>query len=187
LNEARAQLNDIFSAPDYSWKHPTVSGWDWFSFLKQWGGGVSSSLLWMVFWTFLGACAAVILFWLLRHWWIHRAIRARNEEQLQENPDLLCEAEQWARKGDTRQAVRLLYHFVLSVSSMRGKLKLAPAKTNGEYRREMEATWPDKAGTFQALSRKFDEVWYGGDAPACEEVNSYRLNAIQFSEEEGTV
>ena len=73
--------------------------------------------------------------------------------------DLAALAEQAAREGRFREAVRYLYLRTLQLLSARGRIRWALDKTNREYAAELRGS--DLEGPFVAVTRIFDRAWYG--------------------------
>jgi hypothetical protein len=85
-------------------------------------------------------------------------------------------AEELARAGDFRAAVRALYLAVLSRLHHQHLLSYEPTRTNGEYVRQVrlaEGAPPDLHVPFEHLTTLFEARWYGegacaaGDYAAC--------------------
>jgi hypothetical protein len=87
-------------------------------------------------------------------------------------PVLWRQAEQLARAGRHREAVRALYLAVLSHLHARRLLRYEPTRTNGEYVRQVRlaaAAPPALAEPFEQLTRCFEAVWYGGGPAAADD------------------
>src|SRR5262245_57620461 len=74
--------------------------------------------------------------------------------------EILARANELARQGDYRSAIRRAYIALLYELELRGKLRLHRSKTNRDYleaiRRE-QAIFP----VFSTMTRTFETVWYG--------------------------
>ncbi|MCI0661080.1 MAG: DUF4129 domain-containing protein [Acidobacteria bacterium] len=74
--------------------------------------------------------------------------------------EILARANELARQGDYRSAIRRAYIALLYELELRGKLRLHRSKTNRDYleaiRRE-QALFP----VFSTMTRTFETVWYG--------------------------
>jgi hypothetical protein len=90
----------------------------------------------------------------------------------QSSPVLWRQAEELARAGKHREAVRVLYLAVLSFLHGHGLLRYETTRTNGEYVRQVRLAPqapPGLAEPFAQLTREFEALWYGGrDAAAGE-------------------
>jgi hypothetical protein len=87
----------------------------------------------------------------------------RPDEQLA--PVLWRQAEDLARAGQHREAVRALYLAVLSLLHSQRLLRYEPTRTNGEYVRQVRLAPQAPAGLvdpFESLTRRFESLWYGG-------------------------
>lgn len=74
--------------------------------------------------------------------------------------DLLAEAEQWAREGDPRAAIRKAYIATLCELGDRKILPLAGHKTNRDYLRDTQPH-PTLYNEMQPLTFNFERHWYG--------------------------
>jgi hypothetical protein len=87
-------------------------------------------------------------------------------------PVLWRQAEELARAGRHREAVRVLYLAVLSFLHGHGLLRYEPTRTNGEYVRQVRLAPhapPGLAEPFAQLTREFEVVWYGGGEAAADD------------------
>jgi hypothetical protein len=83
----------------------------------------------------------------------------------QPSPVLWRQAEELARAGRHREAVRVLYLAVLSFLHGHGLLRYESTRTNGEYVRQVRLAPhapPGLAEPFAQLTQEFEVVWYGG-------------------------
>jgi hypothetical protein len=90
----------------------------------------------------------------------------------QPSPVLWRQAEELARKGQHRPAVRALYLAVLSLLHSQRLVRYETTRTNGEYIRQVRLALdapPGLAEPFERLTRNFEQLWYGGtDAGAAD-------------------
>jgi hypothetical protein len=85
----------------------------------------------------------------------------------QPSPVLWRQAEDLARAGKHREAVRALYLAVLSLLHGQRLLRYETTRTNGEYVRQVRLAPQAPAGLaepFALLTRQFEVLWYGGSA-----------------------
>ena len=74
--------------------------------------------------------------------------------------ELLTKANELARQGDFRSAIRRAYIALLCDLEQRGKVHLHRAKTNRDYLDELK---PEQSlyPTFSVMTGAFEHVWYG--------------------------
>jgi len=99
------------------------------------------------------------------------------------------QAEELARAGQFKEAVRALYHAVLSLLHRQHLLRYETTRTNGEYLREvrLEANAPvGLPEPFERLTRRFDLLWYGDREGTAVEYSSCRELAEEIRQEAGT-
>jgi hypothetical protein len=85
------------------------------------------------------------------------------EEHLHET-DLDALVAEAVQAGDHRRAVRLLFLQVLRALAEAGRIDWDPAKTNRAYVRELAAAEEEEdagADELEALTHRFERVWYG--------------------------
>lgn len=100
----------------------------------------------------------------------------------QSAPVLWRQAEEFARGGRYREAVRSLYLAVLSHLHGRALLRYEPTRTNGEYVRQVRlapGAPAELAEPFEDLTGRFEAVWYGGAVAAEADFHSCRELAEQ--------
>lgn len=96
-------------------------------------------------------------------------------EELPENAtaaDLLANANQLARAGDFRSAIRRAYIAMLCELEQRGKVRLHRSKTNRDYLDELkpqQSLYP----TFSVMTGAFEHVWYGHETATENEFNDF--------------
>lgn len=94
--------------------------------------------------------------------------------------DLLSEAEQLARAGDLRGAMRKAYIAVLCELGERKLLRLAPHKTNRDYLRALR----DQARLFnsvQPLTNAYERHWYGLTPASDADWSEFRTKANEVT------
>lgn len=85
----------------------------------------------------------------------------------QSSRDLLSEAEQLAREGKLRAAIRKAYIALLLELSDRNAISLAQNKTNHDYLRSVQHA-PKLYANLSGITDSFERHWYG-ESPATEE------------------
>jgi hypothetical protein len=131
--------------------------------------------------------------------WLRRRPRvARHQAQTGTQPDqtdavpapheqpptlLLRQAEELARVGKFNEAVRTLYHAVLSLLHRRQLLRCEPTRTNGEYVSQVclaPQAPPELHEVFESLTRRFDSLWYGEQGCGPEDFAQCRQQALEI-------
>ncbi len=86
--------------------------------------------------------------------------------------DLLKNANELARQGDFRSAIRRAYIALLCELEQRGKVRLHRAKTNRDYLDEVK---PERSlyPTFSVMTGAFEHVWYGHELATESEFNDF--------------
>jgi len=86
--------------------------------------------------------------------------------------DLLTRANELARQGDFRGAIRRAYIALLCDLEQRGKVRLHRAKTNRDYLDELK---PERSlyPTFSVMTGAFEHVWYGHELATESEFNDF--------------
>ena len=86
--------------------------------------------------------------------------------------DLLNNANELARQGDFRSAIRRAYIALLCELEQRGKVRLHRAKTNRDYLDELK---PERSlyPTFSVMTGAFEHVWYGHELATESEFNDF--------------
>lgn len=86
--------------------------------------------------------------------------------------DLLNNANQLARAGDFRSAIRRAYIALLCELEQRGNVRLHRSKTNRDYLEELrpqQMLYP----TFSVMTSAFEHVWYGQEPASETEFNDF--------------
>lgn len=86
--------------------------------------------------------------------------------------DLLHNANQLARAGDFRSAIRRTYIALLCDLEQRGKVRLHRSKTNRDYLDELKPQ-PSLYPTFSVMTSAFEHVWYGQEPATETEFNDF--------------
>lgn len=175
--DAIQSLQDILSRPPFAAVEPPEEGaWDW---LLQWiedllerllapvfdvGTGTGSVLGWIVI-AICGLLLAGVLLYLFLN--MRRALTAEAQATAPDDYEAgltaataLQQANDLARGGDYRTAVRYLYLSSLLWLDERGLLRYDRALTNREYLKNL-ADNPQLRSQLQPIVETFDQVWYG--------------------------
>jgi hypothetical protein len=86
--------------------------------------------------------------------------------------ELLTRANELARQGDFRSAIRRAYIALLCELEQRGKVRLHRAKTNRDYLDEVK---PERSlyPTFSVMTGAFEHIWYGHEPATESEFNDF--------------
>ncbi len=134
----------------------------------------------MVRWLSIAFLALIVASVIARVAWLwiqeRRALRQLERmtgARLVNGEDPLVEARRAADRGDHTVASHLLYRALLVRLSAREKLRLHPAKTAGDYARELHARESVLATPFRRFARAYERAVYGTAA-----VNSATWNEL---------
>lgn len=189
--EVEAALAEVLARPEYA---PTeapllyrwvTAGLAWLGerlgpvLRRLWPGIDLDNPAWETFgWALLGLGAIIGL--ALVAYLVHLAVRAfrrRRRAARRERAAVAAPvtAEDWeararaaAAREEWRAAAMALYQAVLLRLSGAGALTLDRAKTPGDYRRDLRQGDGQLATRFEAFTRWFERVAYGGDEPGAE-------------------
>ncbi len=159
-----------------------------------------------IFWMVLGGIALAVVAALLWAWWKQRSDLPAQAKPPEETAKLPAEApapapqeqtptawfrqaEELARAGQFKEAVRALFHAILSLLHRQQLLRCAATRTNGEYLREIRLAANAPAGLpepFERLTRRFDRLWYGDREGTTMEYSSCRELAEEVRQAAGT-
>ncbi|SFJ49986.1 DUF4129 domain-containing protein [Thermoflavimicrobium dichotomicum] len=164
LQEAKRQLQEILSRPEF--RRKSIDGnvldpensWD----LSPSSFDLPPEWIWGIY-IFLGVFLLACLLFGIYMWWNRFRFKEKDATKTDHPSAMhwLNEAKAYAGQGNYRLATRALFHYLLSFLAERRKIHLDPAKTNGDYRKEVEANWPIQAPAFSSVVAQFDETWYG--------------------------
>jgi hypothetical protein len=127
------------------------------------------------------AAASLALGKMMRRWRLRREkekdedMREVLGEELDDDVtanELLTRANELARQGDFRGAIRRAYIALLCDLEQRGKVRLHRAKTNRDYLDELK---PERSlyPTFSVMTGAFEHVWYGHELATESEFNDF--------------
>ena len=129
----------------------------------------------------LGVAALLVLFVVVR---ALVAARARDDRagsarrrrgSVASSGDAWLAAEAFAKDGHYEDAAHALYRAVIQAVGARERLRLDPAKTSGDYTRELRRRGAPSVAPFRSFIARFDVVVYGhrpADAVAFEELQA---------------
>src|SRR4051794_4281797 len=84
------------------------------------------------------------------------------------------DAEEHARAGRWREAVRCRYRALVGDLARRGLLDEIPGRTTGEERAELAVAAPAVAPSFARATDLFDQAWYGQAAVGADDDERFR-------------
>ncbi|HEX4820190.1 MAG TPA: DUF4129 domain-containing protein [Acidimicrobiales bacterium] len=98
--------------------------------------------------------------------------------------DWRTDAERFEAAGQWREAMRARYRELVTALVEARVLADLPGRTTGEYLAEYAAARPAGRDAFEALTRLFEGVWYGGVTTGAQENEQFRrlANAARSSE-----
>ena len=176
-------LHEVYSQPEFAGHAVRPDAW---TLIRQWiAAGLQRLLEWLNSFRAMQE-ARPVLFWIIVAWLaisgvallVHliytsgAAFTLGREERSGDASegglraphgasDWEAEARRAAAEGRLRDAALALYHALLLRLDARGALRFDPAKTPGDYRREVRAH-PEVAPPFTAFLRGFEPVAFGG-------------------------
>lgn len=134
----------------------------------------------------LGAVGALVLVVIVR---LVVAARARDVEALATAyggratlaDDPWQQADRLAAAGQFEEAAHAMYRGVLSGLARRERVRLDPAKTSGDYARELRRRGAPSYGAFRTFVRRFDVAVYGYGGCTADSVAELRQLAQPFA------
>jgi len=88
--------------------------------------------------------------------------------------DWRSDAERFEAAGEWREAMRARYRELVAALVEERVLADVPGRTTGEYLSEYTAARPEGGAAFEALTRLFEGVWYGGADTGAEDNERFR-------------
>jgi hypothetical protein len=158
--------------------------------IREWFGGLWPNVslspqfvgfIKVLFYVVLGGLLILIIILLLRRIGkISLSLRNRAEELPRSEPDRLGnsqelqeEAGRYAKEGNYRYAVRLLYIALLVYLDEKGKIEYNPTQTNSEYLWRA-SEYSSLYGLLKVLTTAFERYWYGLVRPNAQEYHQFR-------------
>lgn len=128
------------------------------------GGGGGSLVAWVVLLLAVAGIVALVVMRVRRGPVVRVEARRVVIDRSREPSDWRAEADDHARHGRFRDAVRCRYRALVGDLARRGLLDEIPGRTTGEERSQLRTTVPAAAAEFTDATELFDRAWYG-DAP----------------------
>ena len=173
---SRQRLQRILARSEFDWEKKStwwsrlwrrITDWWWRLF---YGGIVRKGGRW-IFYGIMGLGAALLLFFMLRVL-LHKPraagrseagkdASARGHGARRQEEWWRGQAEKAVRAGRLREALRCLYMALLHSLDKAGLIRLAQAKTNWDYRREIRDSRQGPIRAFDAFTALYERKWYG--------------------------
>lgn len=135
-------------------------------------------------WFAIGLAALVVLLIVARMTMSAMArdevVRARRRHAVASGEDPWSAAERLAAAGRYEEAAHALYRGVLLSLSVTERVRLDPAKTSGDYARELRRRGSSAYAPFRAFARRFDVAVYGNGARDAALIDDLRRLASGF-------
>jgi hypothetical protein len=143
--------------------------------LRAFGGGGSGSLIaWGILALVVAGLVALIVMRVRRGPVAKVVARHVVIDRSREPSDWRLEAEEHARHGRFRDALRCRYRALVGDLARRGLLDEIPGRTTGEERGQLRATAPVAASEFTDATDLFDRAWYGDEPTGVTEDERFR-------------
>lgn len=133
----------------------------------------------------VGLIALVALFVVVRFLMLARARdestggpRARRSAAQSDDPWML--AERLVAEGRHEEAAHALYRAVIAAIVRSERLRMDPAKTSGDYARDLRRRGASSHAAFRAFTRRFDDVVYGNAGATAGHLDELRLLSSPF-------
>jgi uncharacterized protein YggT (Ycf19 family) len=138
------------------------------------GGGGGSLIAWLILVLVVAGIVALVVVRVRRGPVVWVAARSVVVDRSREPADWRAEADDHARHGRFRDALRCRYRALVGDLARRGLLDEIPGRTTGEEREQLRATAPVAASEFGDATDLFDRVWYGDEPTGAGEDDRFR-------------
>ncbi len=85
-----------------------------------------------------------------------------------------AEADAHEAAGRWRPGLRCRYRALVADLAARGLVEEVPGRTTGEYRRQVDAGYPEVAPAFDGATSLFEGAWYGGRSTGADDAARFR-------------
>ena len=141
------------------------------------GGGAGSLVAWVIL-ALLVAGIVVLVVVRVRRGPVARVAQHRVViDRSREPADWRAEADEHARHGRYRDALRCRYRALVGDLARLGLLDEIPGRTTGEERGQLRATAPVAAPDFTDATELFDRTWYGDEPTGPNQDDRFRALA----------
>jgi Domain of unknown function (DUF4129) len=138
------------------------------------GGGGGSLIAWLILALVVAGAVALVVVRVRRGPVVRLAARSVVVDRSREPADWRAEADEHARHGRFRDALRCRYRALVGDLARRGLLDEIPGRTTGEERDQLRATAPVAANEFGVATDLFDRAWYGDEPTGSGEDDRFR-------------
>jgi hypothetical protein len=138
------------------------------------GGGSGSFIAWVILALVVLGIAALIVVRVRRGPVVVVTARHVVIDRSREPSDWRTEADEHARHGRFRDALRCRYRALVGDLARRGLLDEIPGRTTGEERGQLRTTAPVAAPEFTDATDLFDRAWYGDEPTGAGEDDRFR-------------
>jgi hypothetical protein len=138
------------------------------------GGGSGSLLAWAILALVVAGIVALIVVRVRRGPVAKVVARHVVIDRSREPSDWRTEADEHARHGRFRDALRCRYRALVGDLARRGLLDEIPGRTTGEERGQLRTTAPVAAPEFTDATDLFDRAWYGDEPTGASEDDRFR-------------
>jgi hypothetical protein len=138
------------------------------------GGGGGSLFAWVILLLVVGGVVALIVLRVRRGPVVKVEARHVVIDRSREPSDWRTEADEHARHGRFRDALRCRYRALVGDLARRGLLDEIPGRTTGEERGQLRTTAPVAAPEFTDATDLFDRAWYGDEPTGAIEDDRFR-------------
>jgi hypothetical protein len=183
---ARDAARQILSREEFKppAKNPIRRALDWLfeklgqlieKLLSAFGGGGGGSLVaWVILALVIGGIVTLIVLRVRRGPVVTVAARHVVIDRSREPSDWRAEADEHARHGRFRDALRCRYRALVGDLARRGLLDEIPGRTTGEERGQLRTNAPVAAPEFTDATDMFDRAWYGDEPTGADEDERFR-------------
>ncbi|MBD1371517.1 DUF4129 domain-containing protein [Hazenella sp. IB182357] len=139
-----------------------------------------------IMWSILGILIIAFLVWLVTRWWFTRQEwKDTSDKQVHRDTDWRAQALTYVKEGKYNLGVMAWFKWSLTFLANEQKLNLKSNKTNGDYRKELKNSWPEKSTSFSAITAQFERVKYGESPVNEQEYAAYSHHLDALTEKEG--
>ena len=138
------------------------------------GGGGGSLVAWVILALVVAGIVWLIVLRIRRGPVVTVAARHVVIDRSREPSDWRAEADEHARHGRFRDALRCRYRALVGDLARRGLLDEIPGRTTGEERGQLRTTAPVAAPEFTDAIDLFDRAWYGDEPTGAGEDDRFR-------------
>jgi hypothetical protein len=189
VGRGRDAAREILARPEFKppQKNPVRQAIDWLfdklgrlidKLLSVFGGGGGGSFVaWALLALVVAGIVLLVVFRIRRGPVVRPEARTVVVDHSREPSDWRAEADEHARRGRFRDALRCRYRALVGDLARRGLLDEIPGRTTGEERGQLRTTAPVVAAEFTDATDLFDRAWYGDEPTGAGEDDRFRVLA----------